>query len=509
MMIRFESTASFACWCSGLIGCASCSAPVEKSQPHIILIMTDQQRGDCMGAMGNLGIKTPNMDKLAQDGLLFANGYSATPSSTPARAGLLTGMSPWHNGMVGYGTMAENYRYEMPRMLAERNYYTYAIGKLHYAPQRNLHGFHGALLDESGRVHTPDFESDYRQWFRQVAPGMNPDSTGLGWNEHNGGAYALPEELHPTTWTANEAVKFIQEYDKKNPLFLKISFARPHSPYDPPRRLVEQYADSDIQKPYVGDWCQAFADRPNTRDASFGDFGTEHAVESRKYYYASIGFVDEKIGQIVDELKRKGMYDNALIVFVSDHGDMLGDHHHWRKTYPYEGSTHIPYVVKFPGNAAGNSPKGSRMEQPVELRDILPTFLEAAGAQVPEDMDGKSLYPLYRNPEAAWRPYIDLEHTAYRDYKHWVALTDGKTKYIYFSSTGEEQLFDLSKSKSEAHDLSKDANYAFALDLWRNRMTEHLKERGDRYVKGDKLQRVDTTIVYSPHYPGAVHEIEF
>ena len=495
---------------SASLAVTACTNKTEApQQPNIILIMTDQQRGDCLGVMGNPGIRTPHLDQLANDGILFTNGYSSVPSSTPARSVLLTGMSPWHNGMIGFGTVAEHYKYEMPRMLAENHYYTYIVGKLHYAPQRNLHGYHGGLLDESGRVRTPDFESDYRKWFRQQALGLNPDSTGIGWNEHNGKAYALPEELHPTTWTANEAIKFIQNYDKENPLFLKISFARPHSPYDPPKRLLDQYKNSDIQELYIGEWCEEFADRPNTKDASFGNFGKEHAVDSRKHYYASISFVDEKIGLIIDELKKKGIYDNSLIVFISDHGDMLGDHYHWRKTYPYEGSTHVPYIVKFPDQTAGVYAKGSRLEQPVELRDILPTFLEAAGAEIPEDMDGKSLYSLYKDKNAKWRPYIDLEHSVYRDYKNWLALTDGKMKYIYFSSTGEEQLFDISKDKSETHDLSEDAAYASILDSWRNHLKDHLKERGERYLKNGQLQRIDSAIIYSPNYPGPIHDMEF
>ncbi len=498
----------------GVIGTSflysSCTGkPAEVQQPNIILIMTDQQRGDCVGVMGNKGIKTPHMDGLAHDGITFLNGYSSCPSSTPARAALLTGMGPWGNGMLGYGTIATHYEYEMPRMLANNNYYTYAIGKLHYAPQRNLHGFHGALLDESGRVHTQDFESDYRKWFRQQAPTLNPDSTGMGWNEHNGNTYALAEELHPTTWTANEAIKFIREYRKDNPLFLKISFARPHSPYDPPQRFVNMYKDEDIQEPYIGDWCAAYADRPNIRDASFGNFGKEHAIESRKFYYASISFIDEKIGEIINELRRKGIYENSLVVFISDHGDMLGDHHHWRKTYPYEGSTHVPYIVKFPNSTKGVYDKGSKLEQPVELRDILPTFLDAAGADIPNRMNGKSLYTLFKDKNAVWRPYIDMEHANYRDYKNWFALTDGKVKYIYFSSTGEEQLFDISKDKSEIHDLSENIAHASILEQWRNCLKNHLKERDERFIKGNRLQRIDSSIVYSPNYPGPLHEIEF
>lgn len=211
-----------------------------------------------MNCMGNTSVISPNMDALAEDGTLFTNGYSSTPSSTPARSGLLTGLSPWHHGMLGYGRVASQYRYEMPRMLGDLNYYSFGIGKMHWYPQKALHGFRGTLVDESGRVESPDFISDYRLWFQMQAPGLNPDSTHIGWNDHGAATYKLPERLHPTAWTGEMACEMIRNYEGINnqPLFLKISFARPHSPYDPPQRLLDEYANRDIPAPWIGEWCK-------------------------------------------------------------------------------------------------------------------------------------------------------------------------------------------------------------------------------------------------------------
>ena len=114
----------------------------KKKKPHVIFIMTDQHRGDALGCMGNKAVISPNIDKLAAEGTLFVNGYSSAPSSTPGRAGLLTGLSPWHHGMLGYGRMAEQYKYEMPQMLRILGYFTFGIGKMHWFPQKALHGFH-------------------------------------------------------------------------------------------------------------------------------------------------------------------------------------------------------------------------------------------------------------------------------------------------------------------------------------------------------------------------------
>lgn len=287
-------------WCmAGSLGLSAMSgqaAQPEKKQPHIILIMTDQQRWDALGCAGNEAVISPNVDRLAADGHLFCNAYTAAPSSTPARAGMLTGMSPWHHGLLGYGQVAEHYPYEMPQMLKDLGYHTLGIGKMHWHPQNVLHGFEVTILDESGRVESPYFMSDYRKWFNTQAFGLNPDSTGVEWNAHGAKAYALPERLHPTVWTGDRAVEAIKGYSSERPLFLKVSFARPHSPYDPPRRIVDKYEGRKIPAPVVGDWCKDLAidTHPEKNpEAAVGNYGVEYARNSRKYYYASVTFIDE------------------------------------------------------------------------------------------------------------------------------------------------------------------------------------------------------------------------
>lgn len=480
-------------------------AQSEKKYPHIILIMTDQQRGDALGCAGNEAVISPNMDRLAADGHWFSNAYSAAPSSTPARAGMLTGMSPWHHGLLGYGQVAEHYQYEMPQMLKNLGYHTLGIGKMHWHPQNVLHGFETTITDESGRVESPYFMSDYRKWFNTQALGLNPDHTGIEWNAHEAKAYALPEHLHPTIWTGDRAVKAIEGYSSDQPLFLKVSFARPHSPYDPPQRVIDMYKGREIPAPAIGNWCQELAIDKNpgkNPEAAKANFGMEYAQNSRKYYYAAITFIDEQIGRIIEELKKKRMYDDALICFVADHGDMLGDHYLWRKTYAYEGSAAIPFIVKLPKGIKSDLKPGKEIDAPVELRDLLPTFLALNDQRVPEEMDGLSLLPLLEKEKAPWRKYIDIEHSiAYWADNYWCALTDGKTKYIWFFRTGQEQLFDLAKDPHELHDLSKTSNVRKQLAVMRKAMAEHLQERGEEWVKDGKLVIRKESILYSPNYP--------
>jgi arylsulfatase len=466
--------------------------------------MADQFRADCLGAEKRTPVRTPNLDRIASQGARFRCAYTSVPSCTPARAGLLTGLSPWRHGMLGYGKVAERYSNEMPRMLADAGYHGVGIGKMHWAPQRNLHGFAQTLLDESGRVESPDFVSDYRSWFRSQAPGLDPDATGIGWNDYDSKSYALPERLHPTRWTADTAVDFLRSYRGREPFFLKVSFARPHSPYDPPARYLEQYRDVDIPKAAVGSWAERHAHRGEKlpADTWCGDLGDDQVKRSRTGYFGSVTFIDEQIGRILAELDRRGRLDETLILFTADHGDMLGDHYLWRKTYAYESSARIPMIVRWPSGLL-SAKRGQVRSEPVELRDVLPTLLDAAGATVdPEKFDGRSMLELVRGRRDGWREFIDLEHdVCYSPDNHWNALTDGRVKYVYHARDGRQQLFDLAADPGELRDLAGESGMAGTLAAWRSRLARHFGERGAPFVVGSDLGLRPESLLYSPNYP--------
>ncbi len=473
------------------------------SKPNILFLMSDQHRGDCLGADGNVRIRTPNLDRLARQGARFTNAYSSTPTCTPARACLLTGLSPWNHGMLAYGKVAAKYPYEMPRALSAAGYFTFAIGKLHYSPQRNLHGFQGALLDESGRVESGDFRSDYRAWFASEAPNLNPDATGVGFNDYNAHAFVLPERLHPTAWTGRAATEFINSYSRAEPFFLKVSFARPHSPYDPPQRWMNHYLQSSLPEAAVGKWAGQYEARDSDRqDIWRGRLPAAEIRNSRAGYYGSISFIDEQIGRILDALDRRGMLENTLIVYASDHGDMTGDHNLWRKSYAYEASARVPMLMRWPKGMV-STPRGQILTQTVELRDLFPTFLDAAGASPEQPLDGRSLLRLAGGRTEGWREFIDLEHgVCYDKSNQWTALTDGAWKYIHHAFTGAEQLFHLAKDRGELQDLAADPAHTAELQRWRGRMIQHLAPRGEKWVNaGGGLARRAAMIQYSPRYP--------
>jgi choline-sulfatase len=466
--------------------------------------MDDQHRADCLGITANNAVRTPNLDRIGREGAVFRHAYSSTPSCIPARAGLLTGLSPWRHGMLGYGRVAVRYGNEMPRLLREAGYYTIGVGKMHWHPQRNLHGFHRTILDESGRVESPDFVSDYHKWFHEQAPKLDPDATGLGWNDYDARPYALPEYLHPTRWIADTAIEFLRSYNRLEPFFLKVSFERPHSPYDPPQRFWDMYEDADLPAAAVGDWAERNACRGQKlpSDTWRGDLGPAQVRRSRRGYYGSISFVDEQIGRVLEVLEKRGLLENTLVIYLSDHGDMTGDHYLWRKSYAYEASAGIPMLLRWPSNFL-HANRGQTLDQPVELRDVLPTLLDVAGVTFdPKRFDGRTLLDLVRGNAAGWREFIDLEHdVCYSRENHWSALSDGKTKYIFHAIDGRQQLFNLTSDPKELYDLASDPAHSATLREWRSRLVAHLQERGKPFVVNGDLGIRPNRMLYGPNYP--------
>ena len=185
---------------------------------------------------------------------------------------------------------------------------------------------------------------------------------------------------------------------------------------------------------------------PENYNLWHGDLGIKQVRRSRRGYYGSVSFIDEQIGRILSSLKKCGYLDNTFILFTSDHGDMTGDHHMWRKTYAYESSARIPFIVRPPSWMGVRQTQ--RITQVVEHRDILPTFLDVAGQSVPEHLDGRSVLELLRGKTNNWREIIDMEHdVCYDPSNHWNALTDRRYKYIYHAQKGRTPLLILHGKK--------------------------------------------------------------
>eukprot|EP00050_Salpingoeca_kvevrii_P011924 m.18977 g.18977 ORF g.18977 m.18977 type:complete len:686 (+) comp3710_c0_seq2:3-2060(+) len=527
--------------CTAALLAAARAAPAVALRPNIFFIMADQLRFDAVGATGGSTAETPNLDRLAREGMAFTKAYTSTPTCTPARAALLTGQSPWKHGMLGYGAVALRYPYEMPATMAQHGYYTASFGKDHYGwnatTNRGIdHGFMRTLIydgmgDGQPLSNDTDGFDDYDRWFQQENPGKDPLGTGLDWNEWKGRPYIYEERYHPTAWLGENARNFIDSYNDSRSLFMKISFHRPHSPYDPPPRVFNAVRGRIIPVPAVSDtWDKRFRGLPEdppgcgpwSDDAWCGLMPHNETVLTRQAYYASVTFVDEWIGHILRAIEKSKLGKNAFIIFTADHGDMQGDHYHWRKGFPYEGSAHIPMIIKWPESMMGGAKRGTKSSKVTELRDIFPTVLAAAGVTdllgtplpglSPQEeshirnLDGKPLTCLVLDPtgEACnWREWLDLEHTVcYNFSNNWNALTDGRFKYIFNAQDTSEQLFDLENDPGELVDLSSQANNTELVSKWRQRLVDLFIEqrRGEAFLSNSTLISRGA-ITYSPNYP--------
>jgi arylsulfatase A-like enzyme len=301
--------------------------------------------------------------------------------------------------------------------------------------------------------------------------------------------YHLPEYLHPTVWTVNESIRFLQRRDPTKPFFLKMSFARPHSPYDAPTHYFDLYdRRTDLPPAAVGDWAgindvPADAADPN---AWRGRRSDREIARARAGYYGNVHHIDHQIGRLMIYLRQQRLDEDTLIVFTSDHGDMLGDHHLWRKTYGYEGSAHVPLIVRLP--AAMRDGVQAESAAPVCLQDIMPTILSACGLPVPASVDGRSLLPAVTGKESHPRDYVHGEHsTCYHPSQEMQYLTDGRRKYLWFPRTGAEQFFDLDADPYECTDLAADPARAAELGCWRDRLVQILAARDAGLTEGDRL----------------------
>ena len=439
-------------------------------------------------------IETPNIDFLARNGSVFRHAYTPSPSCIPARACLISGLSPWHTGVLGMGPgqgeMGTGFDETLPGVFARHGYHTQGVGKMHFYPQRAMNGFHNTVLDESGRVATPGFVSDYKQWFDANKTGdYDLSDHGIGWNSWIARPYALPEFLHPSNWTASQSVKFLQERDPTRPFFLMTSFARPHSPYDPPPYYLDMYDRQRdlLPAPVIGDWA-GFNVRPEDAadpDAWRGQRSETETRRARAGYYGSVSHVDHQIGKLFNAMRRQGLFDSTIVLFTSDHGDMLGDHHLWRKTYAYEGSAHIPLVLMLPKSMR----TGIRhtIGTAVTLTDIMPTLLDLAGLPLPPGLDGQSLRPLLAEAPDPVR-VVHFEHsTCYSEEQEMQGLTDGGRKYIWFPRADHEQFFDLAAGPHEQHDLEAQPEQQDEIAAWRQLLIRELDQRQAGLVENGQL----------------------
>lgn len=470
----------------------------SPAPPNIVFIHVDQWRADCLSCDGHPVVHTPTLDKLAASGVRFSNAYAACPTCIPSRASLMTGLTQEHHGRVGY---KDGVPWQYPTTLAgeftNNGYRTHAVGKLHTYPERNKLGFESVELHD-GYLHfarnrdlQPEPDDDYLTWLKEQTGRADADyfEHGVNCNSIVTRPWDKEERLHPTNWVVTRGINFLKQHHQSNhdqPFFLYLSFHRPHPPYDPPAWALEQYLSMDMPPVPVGDWVDLWADVDGgTNPEAYRAIYREDILKrARAGYYGHMTHIDQQINRF-EEMLREYQFDaNTWIIFTSDHGEMMGDHHMFRKGYAYEGSARLPMILRPPQGV--DIPKNSVCDTVVEVRDILPTLLDCASLPAAKGIDGQSFLAQAKGESTdPLRPWLHGEHTVLGGSMQW--LTDGHGKYIWHSKQGAEQLFNLDDDPNELHDLSADSSPEAQQKLatWRERMVETLKDREEGFVAED------------------------
>ena len=460
---------------------------MKRDRPNLVIILTDQQRGDCLGIEGRKGLLTPNLDCLAASGVRFTRAYSTCPTCIAARRSLMSGQKPATHRMVGFRAHQEwHIEHTLPAELRRAGYQTAIVGRdMHLHPPRKRYGFDQMITTNH----------DYRRWLDEHSSPWQGRNRGHGvrdafWMTR---PWHLPEWQHETNWTIEEALRFLDGRDPSCPFFLIVSFYPPHPPLTPPAFYLDRYLRADLPDPVVGDW----ATPPEKTDLlNPGSFYMQAPSEAARLfcagYYALINHIDDQIARFLPRVRKEA--PNTYILFTSDHGEMMGDHYWRHKGLPYEGAARIPLLLSGP-----EIPPALTCDKPVCLEDVMPTLLDVAGLPTPTTVEGRSLVPLSGGLTADWRVYLHGEHAHDAGWYEFGGvghppritgmhyLTDGKDKYIWFTGNGREQLFDLLSDPTECRDLAGKPEHASRLALWRERLIEELQDRPEGFTDGKQL----------------------
>lgn len=470
-----------------------------KQRPNFIVIHTDQQRYDCIGAAGRReGIYTPYIDTIAWQGAMFTGCYTTCPLCIPQRLSMLTGQTPQHHGLFSNtGIPYLPLEHTLPEEMRRGGYQTALVGRtMHTYPASYSYGFEYYLPGDP----SSEAKDTTDAFFKYLRDNNAADCGGYsGGGPHNNSRAAAPYHLadhfHQTKWATNRAIEFLERRDVSRPFMLFVGYYAPHSPHNPPAEYFNRYyGRNDLEDPYISDWDIPPVNSGNAMSRYINLKGEELRA-ARAGYYGNIAFLDSQVGRILEQAMRQG---NTYVIFTSDHGELLGDHYLYQKNRPYEGAIHIPLLIMGP-----DIPDSQIIDRPVGWHDIMPTILDLAGLRIPEDVDGKSMVPLLKGEEVPWREYIHGECT--HDFmfttktrpqskqrnlfyeKGSQFLTDGKMKYIWHVTSGTEQLFDVEHDYREQHNLAEVPRYQEELNKWRQRLVKELKGRPEGFSDGNQL----------------------
>lgn len=488
-----------------------------NTRPNVLLVVTDQQRHDTLGCYRNPYVDTPNLDRFAAEGILFENAYCQSPVCTPSRASFLTGRYPRTTRCRSNGQSIPPDERLVSRALADHGYYCSLVGKLHLAPcgpsacpireariddgfidfhwAHNPSGIGNAGLPESGGTYWSG--NEYSQWlFKRGKRYVYPDYDKMGYVK-----IGMDEEDHFTKWCIDAAIDWIRysAAEKQQmpefaspPWFYNINIFDPHHAFDPPKRLLDKYLERADQLPlpkYIPgeldaktifqrlDHKSAYNNTSTPHHFSYDEMSDEEHRIIKAAYYAMVEMIDIQFGRLMDALEETGSIDNTIVIFTSDHGEMLGDHGIYLKgPYFYEAMTHVPLIISWKGHFQG----GRRLDTLTELTDLVPTIEEFCLGEIEAGVQGRSLADILtgdkdpaQHRDSVYSEYCEAMpwHTAPEAYGSMVF--DGRYKISRFHTSKEGELYDLKEDPDEFHNLYNDPSY---IDV-KIRMLELLADR--------------------------------
>ncbi|MCR4264720.1 choline-sulfatase [Nitratireductor sp. ZSWI3] len=475
-------------------------------RPNILILMVDQLNGTLFpdGPAGFL--HTPNLRALAARSARFVNNYTASPLCAPGRAAFVSGQLPSRTGV--YDNAAE-FKSDIPcypHHLRSAGYHVCLSGKMHFVGPDQLHGFEERLTTD---VYPADFgwTPDYRK------PGERID-----WWYHNlgsvtgAGVAEITNQMEFDDEVCFHGVQKLYQFSRlseeaeRRPWSLTVSFTHPHDPYVARRRYWDLYEDCAQLEPKTGFIPYENQDAHSQRlykasDYEAFDIKPQDVRRARRGYFANISYLDDKIGELIDTLRRTRMLDDTIIVFCSDHGDMLGERGLWFKMSFFEGSSRVPLMIAGPGVAPG------LYRTPVSNLDVLPTLCDLAGidmSAITPWTDGTSLMPLMRGEERS-EPVL-MEYAAEGSYAPMVAIREGRWKFVH-CELDPPQLFDLQSDPSETTNLATDpAHRGIVADFIAKVRSRWNMARFDEQVRESQARR---WVVYPALRNGAYYPWDF
>lgn len=434
--------------------------------------MTDQQRYDSIAALGYPYMHTPAMDKLVQNGTMFNCAYAPGATCVASRAGIFTGMLPHNTGTYAFNNWA--HQRSLVEDLHDNGYHCVNIGKMHHSPVYEKQGFDERIVVENPTNTSAFYGEVDDDWgkFLRYNKGYRPNFrcfTDPNWLEkHQCVMWEQDPELHSDMFIGNSALAWIDRYvprkleGEERPLFLQVGFTGPHEPYDPlPEIYDKYYKDKPMPEP-IHQPGGLVGKPPQQRAMRYHFWTAEHesridmkhvtpedVAETRRHYYAKISSLDQKLGEILDALDEKGILENAVVFFFTDHGDMLGDYGMAYKWFMYDTIIRVPFAIW-----DTRIEKQQSVKEIVSLLDIAPTVLDYAGIKAKNYHDGLSLRNTVINGDAPNHKNVLCQDN------FMTMMRNERYKLVYYTYQPDDgELYDLQTDPQEIDNLYHKEEY--------------------------------------------------